>query len=219
MAVTLITILVLNAVTDTSHERPVYWVTLPAAFVLFCWDLAFGWFNKKKTREIARKGREAERARAERMLPTEGGSEPATTEIVTIVDSEGHELATIPTPQHADEENAQESASMEARRREGSSPRDTVSSEEIEIKEPAYVEKAVKAPHQVSRTTLVSVVADAYLWAQETFPTATAVLTHLPYALVPFALCMFVLVQGLASKGWIAVFAYGWVSSPKFIIF
>ncbi|KOS22417.1 Potassium channel KOR1 [Escovopsis weberi] len=37
-----------------------------------------------------------------------------------------------------------------------------------------------------------------------------AVLLSLPFALVPFAFCMFVLVQGLVSKGWVAVFAHGW---------
>ena len=38
----------------------------------------------------------------------------------------------------------------------------------------------------------------------------TAVASHLPFALIPFAFCMFTLVQALVTKGWIAVFAYGW---------
>jgi Na+/H+ antiporter NhaD/arsenite permease-like protein len=37
-----------------------------------------------------------------------------------------------------------------------------------------------------------------------------AVLSHLPLKLVPFALAMFVLIQGLVTKGWVPVFAYGW---------
>jgi Na+/H+ antiporter NhaD/arsenite permease-like protein len=47
-------------------------------------------------------------------------------------------------------------------------------------------------------------------WSQETLPTATAVITHLPFALVPFMLSMFVLVQGLVARRWVLVFAYGW---------
>ncbi len=43
-----------------------------------------------------------------------------------------------------------------------------------------------------------------------TFPTVTEVLKLLPYALLPFAFSMFILVQGLVSKGWVAVFAFGW---------
>ena len=60
------------------------------------------------------------------------------------------------------------------------------------------------------KATLVSVVADAWAWSRETFPTATAVLSLLPLALVPFAFTMFVLVQALVTKGWVPVFAYGW---------
>lgn len=60
------------------------------------------------------------------------------------------------------------------------------------------------------RRTLVSLVTDTYSWLQETFPTVTAVVAHLPFALVPFALSMFVLVQALVTKGWVSVFAYGW---------
>src|SRR5271156_6346804 len=60
------------------------------------------------------------------------------------------------------------------------------------------------------KATLVSHVLHAWMWLRETFPTATAVLTHLPLALVPFALAMFVLVQALVTKGWVPVFAHGW---------
>jgi hypothetical protein len=60
------------------------------------------------------------------------------------------------------------------------------------------------------RPTLVSLINDGYTWLQETFPTVTAVVAHLPFALVPFTFCMFILVQGLVTKGWVSVFAYGW---------
>ncbi|EON96014.1 putative arsenite efflux transporter - putative protein [Phaeoacremonium minimum UCRPA7] len=67
MAVTLITLSVVNALSTSSGHWYVYWVTLPAAFVMLCWDVAFGWYHRHETREIARKGREAfERAKAER---------------------------------------------------------------------------------------------------------------------------------------------------------
>ena len=65
-------------------------------------------------------------------------------------------------------------------------------------------------PKTREQQTLVSLAVGVYEWSQETFPTVTTVLTHLPYALVPFALSMFVLVQALVTKGWVPVFAYGW---------
>jgi len=58
--------------------------------------------------------------------------------------------------------------------------------------------------------TLTSRVRDAYRWMQESFPTVTAVVAHLPFALIPFAFTMFVLVQALVTKGWVPVFAHGW---------
>ncbi|EEQ87425.2 uncharacterized protein BDCG_02545 [Blastomyces dermatitidis ER-3] len=58
--------------------------------------------------------------------------------------------------------------------------------------------------------TIVSLLAEAYRWTQDTFPTVTAVVAHLPYARVPFAFTMFILVQALVTKGWMPVFAYGW---------
>ena len=50
-----------------------YWVTLPAAFVMFCWDLWFGWQNKEHTRTVARQGRE--HARKEAMTKREKAEE------------------------------------------------------------------------------------------------------------------------------------------------
>ncbi|KAK9416913.1 putative Citrate transporter-like domain-containing protein [Seiridium unicorne] len=64
--------------------------------------------------------------------------------------------------------------------------------------------------HGQHSRTLTSILADRYRWSQETFPTVTVVVSHLPFALIPFAFCMFTLVQALVTKGWIAVFAYGW---------
>lgn len=81
MAATLITVLALNAASTASHEPPVFWVTLPAAFVMFCWDLAFGWMQRHETRSIARQGREEiENARAERLLRRQERQQAGTAE-------------------------------------------------------------------------------------------------------------------------------------------
>jgi Na+/H+ antiporter NhaD/arsenite permease-like protein len=72
MAATLITILAVNASRESGQEFQVFWVTLPAAGITLCWDMTFGWLNRKETRKIARKGREAvENAQAERSLRKE----------------------------------------------------------------------------------------------------------------------------------------------------
>ncbi|KAL8377666.1 hypothetical protein RB595_008387 [Gaeumannomyces hyphopodioides] len=68
MAVTLITLLALNAAhTQGGQEQPVFYVTLPAAVVMLCWDMGYGWLHRKETREIAKKGRrDIEQGRARR---------------------------------------------------------------------------------------------------------------------------------------------------------
>jgi len=60
------------------------------------------------------------------------------------------------------------------------------------------------------RTTLLSICSTTHEWLQGTFPTFMAVMPHLPFAVVPFAFTMVVLVQALASTGWVELFSVGW---------
>ncbi|KAK3998100.1 putative arsenite efflux transporter ArsB-like protein [Cladorrhinum sp. PSN332] len=185
MAITLITILAINAARGSIGAVPVYWITLPAAAVVLVWDLSFGWLHRHETREIAQKGREeVERARLEkeekeqRERAVDGN---ATGNAITTANSDTE----IPKSQTSGDEK------------------------ERNLEKEAGIVASTESTHP-DRTTLVSATKDAYRWCQETFPTATAVLSHLPYALVPFAFSMFVLVQALKTKGWVEVFARGW---------
>jgi Na+/H+ antiporter NhaD/arsenite permease-like protein len=250
MATTLITLLALNAAGEV-HE--VYWVTLPAAVVMFSWDVTLGWLNRVETRGIARDSRrniepaeaehvggedeksvasERERENAARdlaqsqirsseaqartknddsasnRLPGRKTSQRQPSKPSIIVSEQGDGLdpilsISLETPASVFATTTNQS-SMEDAGHKMSIPEicyepygssDTASSREKDSKGPA---------------TLVSLVKDAYWWLQCTFPAAMTVLAHLPFALVPFALSMFVLVQALVTKGWVPVFAYGW---------
>ncbi|KAL4935910.1 hypothetical protein BDV06DRAFT_117385 [Aspergillus oleicola] len=185
MAATLITVLALNAASQ-GHTHPVFWVTLPAAFVQFCWDVGYGWLHRHDTRDIARKGREeVERMKAERALREEemaGESlEPQSTGALVR-----------PTPDVFDEDPENPPLAPSQLSPSGTSTLDE------------------KHGLGLSNTTLESTTIQTYRWMQETFPTVTAVVSHMPFPLVPFAFAMFILVQALATKGWIEVFAYGW---------
>ncbi|KAK0836751.1 hypothetical protein LTR03_013379 [Friedmanniomyces endolithicus] len=196
MAATLITILALNAATDTTKEHPVFWVTLPAAFIMFCWDVSFGWLNREKTREIARNGRrEVEEARAKRAIEAEEKVRLATLEQGSAADTAPGLKSEVPS-------------SNDYAPTSGLTGSPT--SEKLAEKEQVVLRTDSAQVRQHDRPTLASLFAESYQWCQETFPTVTAVLVHLPWALVPFALAMFVLVQALATKGWIPVFAHGW---------
>lgn len=222
MAATLITVLVLNAVSQSGNEHPVFYVTLPGAFVMFCWDLGFGWFNREKTREIARKGRrEVEAARAERANREAalGQEDPGYGHPMMLTESP---VAQPPAPRASDNEGQTATSTPSDRpasaigildekeeldRDSASKPRVVVT-----LSEPTDKEKTPPSEESQKgeRATLTSLTADAYRWSQETFPTVTAVMAHLPFALVPFAFTMFILVQALVTKGWVSVFAYGW---------
>jgi Na+/H+ antiporter NhaD/arsenite permease-like protein len=218
MAVTLITLLALNAASTKIGEHPVFWVTLPAAVVQFCWDVALGWKDRHKTREIAAKGREEIRRRAE-------AKEAAKEEQEKRVLTESPSPMLGPTLGGSLADGARLSSRSSRASSETRGPvSDTIipekgvdhpqPGENLGEKEPPRDIKdagsQVKDQWIRERATLVSLSRKAYEWLQETFPTATTVMAHLPYALVPFAFTMFVLVQALVTKGWVPVFAHGW---------
>ncbi|KAK4497862.1 hypothetical protein PRZ48_010517 [Zasmidium cellare] len=179
MAATLITILALNASSSSGSEVPVFYITLPAAVVMLCWDLTWGWIHRHDTRTIAR-----------------GGVEK------TEFDEKDAAASPEPPKAHIDDGNNAEDIQNEPTSHTGTTGTGAPESKKIEFQE--------KSLNPEVRPTLQSKAIEWYRWLQETFPTAMAVLSHLPYKLVPFAFCMFVLVQGLVTKGWVPVFAHGW---------
>lgn len=230
MAAVLITVLAINAASQSSGEHPVFWVTLPGAFVMFCWDMGFGWLHRKNTREIARKGRrdfeqaQADRAR-ERELQERRRSQSMTASgdqdaVGVDVDGAAAEKPKMPFQTTASTGSTSQQTSEEVLAGGGNLERNTHEAQGDPTTStpdsPASVEadeKAVQTTERKSRpgnTTLSTLIADGYRFCQETFPTATAVVMHLPFKLVPFAFSMFVLVQALVTKGWVPVFAYGW---------
>lgn len=226
MATTLVTILAVNASRHQGEEFQVYWATLPAAFITFCWDVALGWFSRKETREIARKGREAiVSAQAERQSRRQGllretsdGDQSQDT-----VRKESYDIspAVRLEPLKTDDRTKSTAASADLDEKDGSIARSKSSALDAPVvtgsrsSEAALDEERAEHTDESTqnvreRTTLVSIIANRHRWLQETFPTVMAVLAHLPLKLVPFALAMFVLVQALVTKGWVPVFAHGW---------
>ncbi|EDU47429.1 ArsB Na+ H+ antiporter NhaD [Pyrenophora tritici-repentis] len=185
MAATLVTVLAINAASQSSHERPVFWVTLPAATIMLIFDLTMGWRNREETRKIAHEGRQrAETAQAEREEARRRSIVQGSLDMHTL-NEKPHSLSEVPA--HILHTKA---------------PEPTPTSSDSE-----------KSPHSHNKpepTTLSTLITNRYKWAQETFPTTMTVFHHLPLALVPFAFCMFVLVQALVTKGWVPVFAHAW---------
>ncbi|KAL4874350.1 hypothetical protein BJY04DRAFT_17532 [Aspergillus karnatakaensis] len=217
MAATLITVLAINAASG-GHSNPVFWVTLPAAFVHACWDLGYGWVHRRETREIARKGKEeVERIRAERAATDEEmdgvlQNPPTASPPSAIANNDGRSPEPERSPNDISNPGEKQDLSLPNANSLPSSLVQSRRAADEEKGEPfpnlASQDKSTQA--QQRKTTLESLALQTYQWLQETFPTATTVVSHMPFPLVPFAFAMFVLVQALVTKGWIEVFAYGW---------
>jgi Na+/H+ antiporter NhaD/arsenite permease-like protein len=228
MAVTLVVLLVVNATTPSHNSPvPVFYITLPAAVIMFCWDMGSGWHNRKKTREISRKGRmkiESFREKEkENLAIEEGRMQPPTPQV--IVSDNGSDAAHLQdqssivsdSPSLRPEQDHHALTSNSAITTIDEKPPIKDENPPINEKAPTIehekVKQSIKKPEteaEAKRPTLESSLAGFWVWCQETFPTSAAVLAHLPFALVPFAFSMFVLVQALVTKGWVPVFAYGW---------
>ncbi|KAF1998995.1 hypothetical protein P154DRAFT_523616 [Amniculicola lignicola CBS 123094] len=221
MAATLITLLALNAA-QGGHTNPVFWVTLPAAFLMFCWDIGFGWYNREETRKIAQKGKEdLQRARAERAVREEmgerrrGRNEKVEYELTPIQPPILKLDDNSPVSQGDNMEKALESSDEKEKPSTSNSclniPNEDAKKDLKLLNDyEQRISRHIALQNKRGPATLVSKCSDAFKWAQKTFPTATTVLSHLPFALVPFAFCMFILVQALVTKGWVPVFAHGW---------
>jgi hypothetical protein len=249
MAVTLITLLALNAASQSQGEHPVFWVTLPAAVVMFCWDVSFGYLKREETRAIARlgpmgletaqvqhavsmaEGREKRAASGQeerievvdqdQREPTASNTCSTSASVSTSLhDSSGpiviskadelrHDLSSVDTINKSHEKG--ESVQVYSISPASEAPPDAAAFGDTDEKASvSELELASPSPRGRARPTLVSLVSDAYRWLRISFPTVTAVVAHLPFMLVPFALSMFVLVQALVTKGWVPVFAHGW---------
>ncbi|KAJ5246460.1 hypothetical protein N7468_001443 [Penicillium chermesinum] len=206
MAATLITLLALNAASNSGHERPVFWVTLPAAFVMFCFDVGMGWLHRHETREIAARGRrEIEIARTERWRRESAKASPEQ----PALDQHGHpaqqegvrsadEISLGAAANDVDMKSPQGAAvtrlSASASLSDSQGVILTSSPEPMGQSLPTAVDPEKRdsfdSTSEQEPATLWSLVAKSYRWMQETFPTVTVV--------------------ALVTKGWVPVFAYGW---------
>ena len=272
MAATLVTVLALNAASQGTGHHDVFWVTLPAAFVMLCWDLAYGWLHRKETREtvkaykekaegvaVAQILQEEEQQRQEQghgpetssnnnpsttekgsnggggnspeaaardsgdQSPTSGAmhqgtdaNPPAPTHLTTPIPDLVISSTTNNSPVLLSTDSPLTPVGPSAPMSSSSTKVDGLASlpdPGMNLEKMMPSASAAELPQEPA--SLVSVAREAYEWLQVTFPTVMTVMSHLPFALIPFAFSMFVLVQALVGTGWVNVFAYGWYHWSK----
>ncbi|KAI1764708.1 hypothetical protein GGR53DRAFT_303308 [Hypoxylon sp. FL1150] len=184
MIVTLVVLLAVSAVTLNKVEIPVFWATLPAAFVMLCFDVTISWIHRREIRATVRASRrDKERARVMQEREDEAARRAGKIEIST---PQAEEI----TPTGFQTQDWQ--------------PRPL----SLETFEPnRRLKRAVPLSSKEPPQPFIEV---AKMWLDETFITAMVVVKRLPFSMVPFAIPMFVLVQALAEKGWVVLLARGW---------
>lgn len=226
---TIILLLALNAVYLSKGGNTDFWVTLPAAVTMLCLDLTMGWMSRADTRAIARQ----KRGHAESL---DVNGEVSITKNMALTHDD-HSISDTDLRSH--QENISlgrlASGSVDARREaeisNGKSteepPSGNTANKDLGTTRQQTpmtgVQRALtnlgvaetshptsKLRHRDGHVTVFKFLENRYVWCQETFPTATVCLRQLPYDLVPFAFCMFILVEALISKGWVRVFAHWW---------
>jgi Na+/H+ antiporter NhaD/arsenite permease-like protein len=174
LAVTLVTLLVVNAVTGGGDSIRAFWVTAPAAITTLCFDLVWGRMNRHESRRIAN----------ERLSDTQAiASRRTAAAAATAAPGENQGLGPAANEKHNELGSSNQPRNLQP------------------IQQPQRPQQSVM---------LTTRIAARYRSFRIDFPTASTVLASLPFALVPFAFCMFILVQALVTKGWIPVFAHGW---------
>jgi Na+/H+ antiporter NhaD/arsenite permease-like protein len=200
MGSVLVSLLVINAKAGDNHY-PVFWVTLPGAFLLFCWDFLYGWHNRHDTRESALELREEDEARIAKQAALK---EMRTSDVIRSTPVENDGNITGDTITEASDVSMAGANGTGEKLQFIKTDNGSIDAQKQDYEPEA--QKGTQEKQKMPRTRLK----EAHFWLQGTFPTVTEVISILPYPLLPFALSMFVLVQGLASKGWIPVFAHGW---------
>lgn len=225
---------------SSGHEvPPAFYCTVPGAFLAFCWDLAAGWVKRHESREIAHRARSAavmgddsssdsdDPSADSRAVATADIERPATGRggggggaAAALTDEEKEELerqaaaattTTITTTNaRARSLSTAKNLSDEEKRELDRQAARTNSSNSSSLARAAPNAVVSTIPTEPPRTTLSTLAGRTWHWCRETFPNASHVMALLPWALIPFAFSMFVLVQALVTKGWIPVFAYGW---------
>jgi len=224
MAATLVTVLAVNAAQISGGHIHVYFITLPAAAIMLAWDLTLGWLNRKETRNISRRGREEiEQKRMERgakkaavqIAPHPSAGEQKSSDATGAPDENTASPPTGATGALSEKGDTAVAVPTDGRSSAEdhltSTDRYSPSSEKTDsVEGKATTDKAFTSTASKEKASLLSKTEDWLSWARETFPTVMAVMSHLPFPLIPFAFCMFIMVQALSTKGWIQVFAYGW---------
>ena len=212
-----VTLVVLLATNAAGLKVEVYAITVPAAFVMLCRDLIDDWVTSRQgSSEGASKDIEAAVTPNEKHdndTPHRGISWPVseppdksragTTESADILVV--GEPGVLEQPRTAEPDTyAHPGVSENSPNISPHGTHDTVQTTSPLVANQSILERPK------DRKSLQSIIEGFLSALEDTFPRACTVISQLPFGLLPFTFGMFILVQGLVTKGWVQIFANGW---------
>jgi len=224
-ALTLVAILVTNAL-HVGHG--VYIITVPAAFLMLCRDLIYDWWTRDQKQQNgepqATQGRDPDiepghiqHGRATTQSPHD--SLPAENVFPEKRESDENQASgvsyppTLVQPPQGDVKSPGVTSALAPNQAEMTLSPQSVngSNKTLEFPKSDSPTKFEEPIYSDTRGTLYGLCEQlAAFWERLPFPTVKTILSHLPFALVPFAFCMFIIVEGLVTKGWVEILAKGW---------
>jgi Na+/H+ antiporter NhaD/arsenite permease-like protein len=203
------------------HGAEVWMVTAPAGVTAFLYNVVTDWLHPEIGTEIVRqqsRDSAAERPALDRTVSrssTRSAGPPRNSPSVHVQPSDT-EKGHLATPQSPESQNHSRSPTLPANDDEKASLKQngilpSASKPQIDASPPPLPPKDEMPPPQTpSKSTSHSPTLLSLLHNLSTrFPSTTHTLSLLPIPLLPFAMAEFILVRGLALRGWIQVFATG----------
>lgn len=219
------TLTVLLATNAAGLKIEVYAITVPAAFVMLCRDLLDDWVTlRKESNDPSVKDMEAATSSdktGEKGAPARALSfpisEPPEKSRAGTIESADITATAAPSmlgqlPPHTDEPEtyAQPAASGKSPNNSPRGTHDTVQTTGTAGTTANLVANNSTSARSKDSKSLESIIAAFISLLQRNFPRACTVISQLPFGLLPFTFGMFILVQGLVTKGWVQIFANGW---------
>lgn len=224
LVVFVITLVVLLATNAAGIQVQVYAITVPAAFVVLCRDMADDWLTTRKM--------------LKEKLPRPNGQVNGTNDMMTSTGSpnvatsdndEKSQVGTI-TPmlssinsgvdnaiEAGNEQKSVSSAEIKhlnetsfPENEEGRTPSHSLPTSNAITPGHASLTAAAVLPLSPQQTNLESMAESFLVFLNARFPRTCHIISQLPFPLLPFTFGMFILVQGLVTKGWVQIFANGW---------
>lgn len=184
----LVTIATLVGTSFVPNEAVHVWmVTAPAGILAFLYDIGNDWFFPRR------------RLKAEEKAQADGSadvnSNPAITSSTSLRTDPGSDVEKRTSATAPDETNGQgvDGATQNPAAR-------SKMSKEGDAEKPDHPDKSWN-------------LYDSIIHLSERFPGTTQTVRRLPITLLPFAMCEFIMVRGLAQRGWIHVFAEGFINA------